>query len=61
VVLSAGTPKTWRGSNPIEFGADAVDPMSLLPDRIAKIDIFLVGDRTGAGTDGAADHRAFDR
>jgi hypothetical protein len=33
----------------------------LPPDRLAKIDIVLIGDRTGAGADGTADQRSFDR
>ena len=61
VVLNAGTFETVHGSEATKFGADAVDPLFLFPDWIAKIDIVLIRDRTGTGANGAADKSAFDR
>lgn len=61
VVSNAGTSKTVHGREATKFGADAVDPLFLIPDWIAKIDIVLIRDRTGTGANGAADKSAFDR
>src|SRR3954471_16555043 len=35
--------------------------LRLAPDRPAEIDRVLIGERTGAGADGTADQRAFER
>jgi hypothetical protein len=39
----------------------ALVPASLPPDRLAEINLLLIGERTSAGADGAPDQRSSDR